>query len=1126
MRPRFQPISFPAIHIMIHYIITTLVLLGLANGGLAADSPTGDPAKGKGGKRNAAPNPNDPFAKQGNIAPAAVRPTAEKEAAILGDVKVAEGFEVKLFAAPPMVNYPVFIAAAPDGTLYVSSDGNGSLGRDPGRGRIIRLRDTDGDGRADETKVFCEVDAPRGLVWDHDRLYVVHPPDISVYIDKDGDGVADESKILVKGIAFGYDQRPADHTTNGLALGIDGWLYIAGGDFGFMDAVGTDGRHLQHRGGGVIRVRPDGTGLELVSHGTRNILEVAVGPLMEMFARDNTNDGGGWDVRFHHFTGLENHGYPVFHKNFADEGIVPLNDYGGGSGCGAVFLDEPGFGKWNNAPLTADWGTGSLWRHAVERKGSTYVETGMPESFIKMTRPTDGDVDALGHVFAASWKGATFKWEGAEVGYVVRVTPKDFKAPTLPDFARAGDEALVKLLESPSHRTRLAAQRALMRRDGNPATAKLLLALAADKARPLPSRVAALFGVSQANVSKADGASVSAIAALASDPSIQAYVLLALGDSGLGVNLQPKSLVSEDLIRAGLKSGNAQTRLNALIAATRQRMTSLAAEIANLLGDEDAVIDHTAQRALAMLDAAAPCLVIVDNTAAPVKQRDAALRSLRMMHKPEVVTGLIDRIGQADQPAVRQGVLAALCRLHFQEGEWKGDSWGTRPDTRGPYYQPEPWSETPRVFAALSTAMDKSTPEDTAFLVREMTRNRIQSTGGLERILSLAKQNPKVIPDAVAQLATAGDIPASAVPVLVQAAGSAESSPETIALAIAALAKTDSADGVRSSLGGLVKIEENIAARSAELAVAQDNPDPVVAKKLGKDLNTVLGDARKKLGAASAAFVAAAKLENHHQLLEKTAAEMKPGISQWADAALLHLSGRKTGSPESRLETGKALDTGWQSGPQRRVQILQAANAIQHRAWSDRILAAFDDPDKSVKQAAAATAKSLKLTKVEDTTPKLGTLAPDALLAAVLKAKGDAVTGEQVFAKATCTACHTTSQDQPQRGPYLGNIAQTYKRPDLAQAILDPNKTIAQGFATNVITMKDGAVQMGFVTNESGDKVTIRNIAAQEFTFAKADIAKRDTLPTSIMPPGLMMNSTVREFASLLDYLESLAKAK
>src|SRR4051812_49683154 len=110
------------------------------------------------------------------------------EADLLKDVKVPAGFDATIFAAPPMANYPVFIAAAPDGTLYVSSDGNGSLGRDPHRGRILRLRDLDGDGRADEVKEFVkDVDSPRGLVWDHDRLYLLHPPNISEYIDKDGD---------------------------------------------------------------------------------------------------------------------------------------------------------------------------------------------------------------------------------------------------------------------------------------------------------------------------------------------------------------------------------------------------------------------------------------------------------------------------------------------------------------------------------------------------------------------------------------------------------------------------------------------------------------------------------------------------------------------------------------------------------------------------------------------------------------------------------------------------------------------------------------------------------------------------------------------------------------------------
>ncbi len=85
-------------------------------------------------------------------------------------------------------------------------------------------------------------------------------------------------------------------------MGLDGYLYVAVGDFGFMQAEGTDGRRLQLRGGGVVRLKPDGSDLQLYSIGTRNILEVAISPTLELFARDNTNDGGGWNVRFHHFT--------------------------------------------------------------------------------------------------------------------------------------------------------------------------------------------------------------------------------------------------------------------------------------------------------------------------------------------------------------------------------------------------------------------------------------------------------------------------------------------------------------------------------------------------------------------------------------------------------------------------------------------------------------------------------------------------------------------------------------------------------------------------------------------------------------------------------------------------------
>ena len=484
---------------------------------------------------------------------------------------------------------------------------------------------------------------------------------------------------------------------------------------------------------------------------------------------------------------------------------------------------------------------------------------------------------------------------------------------------------------------------------------------------------------------------------------------------------------------------------------------------------------------------------LLDATEAPSVSIATASRALAMMHDPEVVTGLIERLGNATDPALRQGILAALCRLHFTEGEWKGDSWGTRPDTRGPYYQPEAWSETPRIAAALKQALAKASPEEAAFLVKAMNRNRIQSNDALERILTLAKQDAKVVPEAVAQLAVAETIPTEAVPLLVQVVREAASqSSATLAQAIVALTKTDSADGVAATLAALEPLKK-------------------------------MPEAFKDFETASTAFYNAPKLENHHQLVEQIAEKLDGPASMHADAALLHLAARTSGSPESRELTRKALDAGW-SDLKRRKQILDAIGAAKHMPSAAKVLTALDDADPQVKAAAERTAKTLRLQKVEDKTPKIATLPPEEALKAVIAAKGDLALGEQVFTRATCVACHTVRESEAQKGPYLGNIAQTYKRPELAQNILDPNKTIAQGFASELITLKDGSQQMGFITLEGASEVKLRNIAAQEFTFKTAEIQTRQKLPTSMMPPGLMLNFTVREFASLLDYLEELAK--
>ena len=127
-----------------------------------------------------------------------------------------------LFAQPPDISYPTCLAAAPTGELFVGVDENGSLDAKPGRGRVVRCIDADGDGKADKFNVFATMDSPRGVIFDAGTLYVLHPPDLTAYHDDNGDGVADRSETLVKGIGFDLKFRGADHTTNGIRLGIDG----------------------------------------------------------------------------------------------------------------------------------------------------------------------------------------------------------------------------------------------------------------------------------------------------------------------------------------------------------------------------------------------------------------------------------------------------------------------------------------------------------------------------------------------------------------------------------------------------------------------------------------------------------------------------------------------------------------------------------------------------------------------------------------------------------------------------------------------------------------------------------------------------------------------------------------
>jgi hypothetical protein len=120
------------------------------------------------------------------------------------DLSVPPGFTVERVAGPPLVNRPIVADFDEEGRLYVA-DSSGSndkveqqLAERPHR--IVRLEDTDGDGRFDRSVVFADrMMLPEGTMWFEGSLYVAAPPSIWKLTDTDGDGIADRREEWFQG---------------------------------------------------------------------------------------------------------------------------------------------------------------------------------------------------------------------------------------------------------------------------------------------------------------------------------------------------------------------------------------------------------------------------------------------------------------------------------------------------------------------------------------------------------------------------------------------------------------------------------------------------------------------------------------------------------------------------------------------------------------------------------------------------------------------------------------------------------------------------------------------------------------------------------------------------------------
>ena len=638
------------------------------------------------------------------------------------------------FSGPDLTPSPACMAVAATGEVFVGVDMMGSLGKEINKGFIKRLVDCNHDGIMDAHTEFAQVDNPRGILAIGDQVFVLHTTfsqetgkafnmDLVVFEDLDKDGVADgPAKVLIKNLSNSkyLQERGTDHATNGIQMGIDGWIYIAVGDFGFHNATDADGTQLTMLGGGVVRVRPDGTEMEVYTHGLRNIYDVAIDPFMNIYTRGNTNDGGGWNIRFIHQIQSGEYGYPVLFKHFTEEILPALVDVGGGSGTGSLYMNDSRWPeKYNNVPMMADWGRSYLYFHRLTKNKASFTQD--EEEFIQLPQITDVDVDAAGAMYLSAWDGAGYSGS-PDKGYVVRVVPEDYTYepfPNLQDYYWTG--SLVDLLKADNAKTRLSAQYELIKRGKG---ADKIWQLAEDSSLPLEVRAAAIFTFAQ--LSGTGG--IDRLVTLTKDLQVQEFALRALSD-----RLGTIDNVPSEPFENALKSDSDRVKAAAIVGLGRLGKKEVAQALLEIpvpdsfqapgMGIEgphakpnaEIIIPHLAVKTLVKLDAVDACI-----NALNTEQKDLALWAMRYMHSPKAVDGLMTTYEKSDDSIFKNKIINTLARVYHKEAPYDTSWWwSTRPDTHGPYYKTVEWDYTPVIRSFLKGEWEK-TPEDERELYAEL----------------------------------------------------------------------------------------------------------------------------------------------------------------------------------------------------------------------------------------------------------------------------------------------------------------------------------------------------------------------------------------------------------------------
>jgi putative membrane-bound dehydrogenase-like protein len=995
-----------------------------------------------------------------------------------------KGFTIELAAGADLAPRPIAAAFDEKGRLYVT-DSSGSnekvqvqLEKKPHR--VLRLEDTDGDGRFDKQTVFVKsVMLPQGAMWRDGSLYVAAPPHILKFTDTDDDGVADKEEVWFDGKTL----TGCANDLHGPYPGPDGMIYWTKGAFAEQTYT-VNGKKWTTRAAHIFRATPDGKNIEpVMTGGMDNPVDLVFTPSGDLIFSTTFFQhpaGGRRDGLVHAVYGGvygKDHGPAREHPLTGPDLLPPLTHLGPAAPCGLHRYESDQFGpEYADNLFCCQFNLRKVSRHVLVPKGSTY-ETKDSDFVVSDNldfHPTDVIEDADGSLLVVDTGG----W------YKLCCPTSQLVKPDVTG-------AIYRVKRDGAHKV------------DDPRGLKL------DWAKAAPADLGKRLADPR--------------------PAVRGRAVAALA---------PNTEDNGEAVWEAIVGGPPPARANAIWAACRNTDQWRRRMCRHGFEDPDPTVRAAAVRAASLTrDAAARPRLVTMLTGGSPGERRAAAEALGRVGDPKAVPALLDALAdEKNDRALDHALTYALIEI----GDPKATRDGlTRPTLRVraaclaalenmPDGKLVPDDVLPHLHESNAAVRETAWwvagrhPEWGDRLAGYF-RERLERAGKMtpEQRDDLADRLGKFVRAEAVQQAladTLGDPAAAAVALRVMARSGLKAMPTAWRTGLLAAAPTlDGREAYRAALAVYRAIpapEKDFDAFLAAAPRATLWPTGVIPDEFR--LAALAARPAGHALAAPAAGYLVGKLRRDEDAADRAAAaDALSRAALTADQLTALAAALKAANP---LELPKLVAVFAQSTDEAvGLALVKALRdpAVRPLVRAEAAKPVLDKYPKAVRDEAEKLYADLAEAR-KDERAKL-----EKVLAELKP--GDVRRGQVVFnsAKASCVACHKVGYVGGTAGPDLTKIGGVRAERDLLEAILFPSASFVRSYEPVRVVTTDDRVLNGVLRSESADEVVVAVAADREERVPRAEVASMAPSTVSLMPGGLDQQLTPQELADLLAFLKA-----